>query len=87
MTINIDSLLRNAKAEIKAGRPQIARAEMLKALERFPDNTRLLAQLAEAQEAVSRLPAPLASHTCNGSFRSGNALFLPRSKIWPQRHG
>ena len=57
MTINIDSLLRTAKAEIKAARPQVARAEMLKALERFPENTRLLAQLAEAHEAVSRLPA------------------------------
>ena len=57
MTTHIDRLLRTAKAEIRAGRPQVGRAEVLAALERFPDNPRLLAQLAEAQEAVSGLPA------------------------------
>ena len=62
MTVNIDRLLRNAKTEIRAGRPQIARAEVLAALERFPDNSRLLAQLAEAHEAVSSLPARPFAH-------------------------
>ena len=57
MTINIDQTLRNARAEIKAGRPGLARAAMLEALDRYPTNTRLMTLLIEAQEAATGLPA------------------------------
>ena len=57
MSLTIDTLLRGAKADLKAGRPAAARVSLLQALERFPDNTRLLAQLAEVQAAATGLPA------------------------------
>jgi tetratricopeptide (TPR) repeat protein len=56
MSFNIDRTLRAAKAEIKAGRPSVARVQMLQALEKFPDNTRLAIGLAEAQQAATGLP-------------------------------
>jgi len=56
MSFSIDKLLRSAKAEIKAGRPTHARTTLLQALEKFPDNTRLLTALAEAQQAAIGLP-------------------------------
>ena len=57
MSLTIDTLLRGAKADLKAGRPAAARVSLLQALERYPDNTRLLAQLAEVQAAATSLPA------------------------------
>ncbi len=57
MTLNIDRLLRTARSEIKAGRPAVARTEILQALEQFPNNTKLLAQLADVQQAATGLPA------------------------------
>jgi tetratricopeptide (TPR) repeat protein len=56
MSLTINTLLRGAKADLKAGRPAAARVSLLQALERFPDNTRLLAQLAEVQAAATGLP-------------------------------
>ena len=56
MSATIDRLLRGAKADLKAGRPAAARVSLLQALETFPDNTRLLAQLAEVQAAATGLP-------------------------------
>jgi tetratricopeptide (TPR) repeat protein len=63
MSVNIDRLLRHAKAEIKAGRAGQIRGELLLALEQFPGNPRLLTALAEAQQAVTALPArPFGPH-------------------------
>lgn len=63
MSVNIDRLLRNAKAEIKAGRAGHMRGELLLALEQFPSNARLLTALAEVQQAVTALPArPFGPH-------------------------
>ncbi|KAF0174609.1 MAG: Uncharacterized protein FD162_1047 [Rhodobacteraceae bacterium] len=56
MSFSIDKLLRSAKAEIKAGQPTQARSTLLQALEKFPDNARLLTALAEAQQAAISLP-------------------------------
>ena len=56
MSFNIDKLLRAAKADIKAGRAAAARVSILTALEKFPANTRLMDQLAEAHSAATRLP-------------------------------
>jgi len=56
MSFNIDKLLRSAKAEVKAGRAAAARVSLLQALDKFPDNTRLLTQLAEVQAAATGLP-------------------------------
>jgi tetratricopeptide (TPR) repeat protein len=57
MNMNIDRLLRHAKAEIKTGRAGQARGELLMALEKFPSNARLLTALAEVQQAATSLPA------------------------------
>jgi tetratricopeptide (TPR) repeat protein len=56
MSATIDKLLRRAKADLKAGRPAAARVSLLQALERFPENARLLAQLAEVHAAATGLP-------------------------------
>jgi tetratricopeptide (TPR) repeat protein len=56
MSITIDTLLRRAKADLRAGRPADARVSLLQALERVPGNARLLSQLAEAQAAATGLP-------------------------------
>ena len=56
MSLNIDKLLRSAKADLKAGRATAARVSLLQMLEKFPDNTRLLAQLAEVQASATGLP-------------------------------
>ncbi len=56
MSVNIDRLLRNAKTEIKAGRAAAVRGELLLALETFPANARLLAALAEVQQAATGIP-------------------------------
>lgn len=57
MSFNIDKTLRSAKAEVKSGRPAQGRAILLQALEKFPDNSRLLSGLAEAHQAATGLPA------------------------------
>ena len=57
MTLNIDQAIRNARSEIKAGRPGLARAAMLAALDRFPGNSRLMSLLIEAHEAATGVPA------------------------------
>jgi len=56
MSITIDTLLRRAKADLRAGRPADARVSLLQALERVPGNARLLSRLAEAQAAATGLP-------------------------------
>ena len=48
MSVYIERVLRTAKAEMKAGRAGAARVELLTAIERLPDNSRLAAGLAEA---------------------------------------
>ena len=59
MSLTIDTLLRGAKADLKAGRPLAARVSLLQALERFPENARLLAQLAEVQAEPDDTAKPL----------------------------
>jgi tetratricopeptide (TPR) repeat protein len=62
MSATIDKLLRSAKADLRAGRPAAARVSLLQALERFPENARLLAQLAEVHaEATGLPPRPFAA--------------------------
>ncbi len=57
MSLNIEQQLRAAKAAMKSGRADEARVLMLQALDRYPDNARLLAGLAEAQKVLTGLPA------------------------------
>lgn len=57
MGLNIEQQLRSAKAAIKAGRPAEARVLMLQALDVYPDNARLLGQLADVQKQMTGLPA------------------------------
>lgn len=76
MSLNIDKLLRSAKADIKAGRAFAARVSILTALEKFSGNARLLDQLAEAQAAATGLPPRLFAAPHMEHFQRTRAMGL-----------